>query len=573
MTSTSGVDGNVTAAGRRLWTSYINTDVAGSALIKRGASSINLSAGTGRNKQVEEGTDTITDADDGALRELRRKENSYFNRNPYLAGSWALERAQDNAFRANMRWAPSKFDLTQTNRVSPAEGAEHDDSLFQEFRNPVVELGGDITRPLAGGAIKFVGLATRRKRDDFEAYIGRDDLVEAGGEEVGGFEQVVNARRNETIGRVNWTRANLVGLSVEAGIEGALNTLDSAVELDAIQEDGERIRIDLPIDEATVEEKRGEVYFKVGKALSTALRIDGGLNYEFSQLKVRGDAEADRTLKFLKPNLALDWKPDKTWHSRLSIRRTVAQLNFYDFISVAELSNDRVNGGNADLVPQRTWEFRATVDRPILGEGLVKIDMGIDRISMLQDIILTDEGFSAPGNIGSGKRRFFSMNVDAPLQKFGLSGTRLKLSGQLQHTRVHDPISGQARSFSDFYPDWQWQADLRRDAGDFSYGMTISNRDSFTFYRADETDTNWDEGIIGSMFVEYRPTERMAVTFDVDNLFDTGAFRERTFYDPNRSNLEPESFELRERNRHVSFGMTLKHSFGGAGAARVAQPA
>ena len=28
------------------------------------------------------------------------------------------------------------------------------------------ELGGDITRPLAGGAIKLVGLATRRKRDN-----------------------------------------------------------------------------------------------------------------------------------------------------------------------------------------------------------------------------------------------------------------------------------------------------------------------------------------------------------------------------------------------------------------------
>ena len=199
--------------------------------------------------------------------------------------------------------------------------------------------------------------------------------------------------------------------------------------------------------------------------------------------------------------------------------------------------------------------------------------MGIDQISMLQDIILTEEGFSAPGNIGSGRRRFISMNVDAPLQKFGLSGTRLKLSGQLQQTQVHDPISDEIRNFSDFYPDWEWQAELRRDAGNFSYGMTINDRDRFTFFRADETDTNWNEGIVGTMFVEYRPTERMAITLDVDNLFDTGALRERTFYEPNRSNSSARIFELRERNRHVSFGMTLKHSFGGAGAAGVAQPA
>src|SRR3954452_17326936 len=49
-----GIDANVTAAGRRWYTGYINTDISGSALIRRGASSINVSAGTGRNKQFEE---------------------------------------------------------------------------------------------------------------------------------------------------------------------------------------------------------------------------------------------------------------------------------------------------------------------------------------------------------------------------------------------------------------------------------------------------------------------------------------------------------------------------------------
>ena len=50
--------------------------------------------------------------------------------------------------------------------MSPPVGfPERDDDLLQDFDNPVFELGGDVTRPLAGGAIKLVGLATRRKRD------------------------------------------------------------------------------------------------------------------------------------------------------------------------------------------------------------------------------------------------------------------------------------------------------------------------------------------------------------------------------------------------------------------------
>ena len=100
---------------------------------------------------------------------------------------------------------------------------------------------------------------------------------------------------------------------------------------------------------------------------------------------MRGDAIADRTLKFLKPNLTLDWKLGEGWHTQLSVKRTVAQLDFYDFISFGDLSTNRVNGGNADLVPQRTWEFRATVEHPLLGDGLFKLDLGHDLVSMLQD--------------------------------------------------------------------------------------------------------------------------------------------------------------------------------------------
>lgn len=70
-----------------------------------------------------------------------------------------------------------------------------------------------------------------------------------------------------------------------------------------------------------------------------------------SELKVRGDSAADRALKFLKPSLTLDWKTSQGWHAQFILRRTVAQLDFFDFISSAELSNSRVNGGNANLQP------------------------------------------------------------------------------------------------------------------------------------------------------------------------------------------------------------------------------
>lgn len=570
----SGIDGNITLAAKRWYGGYINQDIAGSVVVRRGPSTFNLSGGTARNRQFEEGTDVLTDPATGELLEFRRKHNTYFNQDPYLAGSWALERGADSAFRLNARWQPSRFDLFQRNRVTPSDGPQHDDNLHQHYRDPLIEIGGDITRPLAGGAIKFVALVDRRKRNDRDAYVQRDGLLTDDASVNGGFAQTVKARRNETIGRVSWSRSNLLGFSFEAGAEAAYNTLDDHVDFVEIDENGNRVPVELPIANATVKEKRGEVYVNVGRTLSPTLRVDGGVNYEFSTLTVRGDATADRQLKFVKPNVTIDWKPGGGWHTQLSVRRTVAQLDFYDFISIGDLSTKRINGGNADLQPQRAWEFRLTAEHPLLGDGLFKLDLGHDLISMLQDriLIFDDQGhaFDAPGNLGTGKRYFASLTLDAPLARLW-SGLRAKFTGTLQHTSVQDPISGNPRKFSGFFPDWQWDLNVRRDSGRWSYGFDISDNQRFTFYRTDEFDTNFNGGAFATAFVEYRLTPRTAIRLDIDNALGTHAARDRLIFSPNRAFPDQIVNEFRDRNRHKAFGITLKQDFGGPGAAKVAK--
>ena len=563
----AGIDGEVTAAAKRWFTGYVNTDIQGSVSVRRGPSTFNFSAGTGRNRQLEEGEDDLTDLAAGALIEHRRKHNSYYNKDPFASGTWSLERDSDNAIHLNARWQPSSFDLFQSNRVSTVGFPVHDDNLIQTYRDPVIEIGGDVSRPLADGAIKFVALATRRKRHDVDDYIQHDGLL-PDAVVNGGFLQSVRARRNETLGRLSWTRSNLLGLSFEAGAEASYNTLDDNVDLFSVDENGQQHRIDLPIANATVEEKRGEVYMNLGKTLSPSLRIDGGVNYEFSNLKVSGDANASRTLKFLKPNITLDWKPGGGWHSQLSIRRTVAQLNFYDFISVGDLSAHRVTGSNADLLPQRDWEFHGTLEHPLLGDGLFKFDFGYDLVSQLQDLILIvdDQGnsFSGPGNLGTGKRYFGSLTVDAPLGKLW-NGLRAKFTSTLQHTAVDDPISHQPRKWSGFWPSWQWDLTVRRDRGRFSYGFEVSDNQRFTFYRTDEFDTNLNRGPYMTAFIEYRPTPRTAINFFVDNLLDTHAARDRILFAPDRAHPTSVLEEFRDRDRHPAFQITLKQSFGGSG--------
>ncbi len=565
LSAESGIDGTVTASLTRRWTGQIVPNLNASALIKRGKSSLSLSAGTENNIFTDEGTDRITDPVTGELFEKRRKENHYRPRGPFVSAAYALEQAPDKALHLNARFQRFDEDFDQVNLVYPADGPARNDRLYQTARSPGFEIGGDISRPLAGGAIKLVALANRRKSDNFDVVEVRDD-----GAIIGGFQQGSTSQRNETVARLNWTRANLAGVSVETGAEVAYNSLEFRNDLFILGPDGAKDRIDLPIDNATVSERRGEIYAKAGHQLSKTLRLDGGLNYELSALKVRGDTQADRSLRFLKPSLTLDWKPAGGWHSQLTVSRTVAQLDFFDFISAAELSNDRVNGGNANLLPQRAWEVRASVDHPLFKTGLIKLDAGYDRIDMLQDRILTEDGFDAPGNIGTGTRGFVALAIDAPLDRFGIKGGRLKFNGQLQRTRVDDPISGETRNFTGFYPEWQWSAEFRRDIGKFAYGIDVSDRARFSFFRSNEVDTPYNGGIFGNAFVEYRPSARTTATFQVNNLFNTAGLRSREFTFPNRSFPGPSLYEARERNSHLALTLSLKRSFGGASKAAAA---
>ena len=194
----------------------------------------------------------------------------------------------------------------------PTGDAERDDTLHENYRTNILEIGGDITRPLAGGALKLVALVNNRKRSTFDDYLFRG----LGGAPIlGGFEQNTRSRLGESLAKLSWTKPQLLGFNFEAGGEIAFNKLNYALDLVALEAGGGRTPINLPLENATVSEIRGEFYVNAGRQLSKALRVDAGLTYELSRLKVRGDATADRSLKFLKPSLTIDWQAGGGWHN------------------------------------------------------------------------------------------------------------------------------------------------------------------------------------------------------------------------------------------------------------------
>lgn len=555
LSDAGGIAGTVEASARRDFTGRLFPAGSASALIRHGRSTFNLSASLTSEQSSDEGPDVITVQPDGTLRERREKVNRI--REPYatLSGSWSFDGGANRLAHLNARYSSSRFSLDQTNNVFPIGGPARDDSLTQRYRRRDFEIGGDVTRPLAGGALKLVGLITRQRRDNDDVV-----LLRAGGARLGGSEQQLADRSEESLARLVWNRPDLGGWSVELGAEAALNRLDSDVGLFGVAADGTRNRIDLPIDQAVVKEKRGELFVNAGRPLSPRLRLDLGLTYEMSRLTVRGDARAERSLSFLKPKAILDWRPQGSWHAQLSLSRTVAQLQFEDFISTATLSSEQVNGGNAYLVPQRAWEVLATIERPILGDGLIKLELGHNRISLLQDRVPTPEGFDAPGNLGKAVQWIARAKIDAPLRRIGIEGGRLTLFGSYAGNRVVDPYTRQKRPFSGDSA-FAYQAEFRQDLGRMAWGVSLDGFTHFTTFRRNELDRYAEQPTVDA-FVEYRPSARTTMNLTLGNLFQARISRNRSFFTPDRTSPEPNLREVRHRNRHVLPSLKIKHSFG-----------
>lgn len=556
--ATGGLAGTLTGSVRRDYLGKFYPEGSASALLRSGKSTFNLALNVTNQNSAQEGFDRVTSLPDEQLVEYRYRVNRYREPGGSLSGSWEYNDGANRTAHLNARAAVDHFALDQSNRVDRVGAPRREDALISRSDLTEYELGGDVTRPLAGGGIKLIGLATRRRRDNDDLSLV--DLFASNGPGPTGFSQTLNDRESETLARLVWNRSGWNGWNVEAGAEGVINELRSRVNLFDLAAGGARTRIDLPVDDATVREMRGEAFVNVGRALSPTLRVDGGLTVEASRLTVSGDVDAKRTLSFLKPKLVLDWRFAPGWRAQLSAQRTVNQLQFTDFISVAELGNDRVNGGNAQLVPQRSWELLGTLEHPILGDGLVRLEAGYTYISLVQDRVPTPEGFDAPGNLGDGTVLIARARVEAPLKTLGVKGGRLTLYGSYVPTFVTDPYTLTTRPFtgnSAFYGS----AEFRQDLGSFAWGVLAENATSSTQYRRDETDRSF-RGIYTQVFAEWRPTKTSVVTFTLENALAKPAYRERLFYVPDRTSTTPVTREFRRRNGFIVPLLTFKRTFG-----------
>jgi hypothetical protein len=563
-----GLAGTVEARLTREYTGRVLPRASAALVYTTGASTFNASLNYQLyNMSSEVGFDQVVALP--SLDEIEFRDKRSRNTEPFTTGAlgWALEEGADRSAHINAKVSFDKWTLKDFSDVFQNDIEVRDEFYYENHLWRTYELSGDVTRPLAGGAIKLNALGTHRHRRNDDTF----DETAPSGASLGGFYQDFDDYRDERIARLAWSHTGIAGWNVEIGAEGAFNRLRTDLNIFNVDENGGRTRVDLPIDQATVSEYRGEAFVNAGRALASNLRLDLGMNFEASRLKVTGDVSERRTLKFLKPKASLDWSQGD-WRFQLSASRTVAQLRFEDFVSGASFLLDQVEGGNAELQPQRKWEFLLTADRTIFGDGRVKIDLGYNAVSKVQDRIplfeldeatgeLVRNGLDAPGNLGSGREFIARTNLDLPLGGLGIAGGRLSLFGSYIDTSVEDPYTLLDRHFSGAAL-FAYTASFRQDLTRFAWGVEARGNTGSVAYRLNETDELQNISPRVSAFVEYRRSARTTFTLGADNLTDSSSKRWRTFYRPDRTTLDPSQQEYRERNPHVLLYVSLKHSFG-----------
>lgn len=478
----------------------------------------------------------------------------------------------------------------------------YDSEGDNHFRSGV----GAVEAPLLGGSLRlngrlfsdvykseeFTRIQTSPETTEQSVFIQDTDETEIGGRynrafgpqfdlELVGLRQTRDRLRNslftdtaasrftaraetvETIARgvVSWRPR--AGLSFEVGAETAVNTLESNARR---TRNGVEIR--LPAGDVGVEEDRSEVFVKTAWRPSPQWTLDAGLRYETSTISAERDVVLEKTLRYLKPRLAVTWSAREGTQLRLRLEREVDQLNFNDFVSSGALNSaGGVTAGNPDLDPGQSWVAEVAVEQRFWTSGSITLTY---RHAELSDVV--DRGpvvgpsgvFDQPENIGSGTRDVLSADLTLPFERLGLKGALLKGNLTKRFSKVTDPTTGETRFQSGLHR-LDWDATFTYDLptwnltwGLEAYGAFRESEYRFNAIREFKLNT------YVKPFVEYKPRKDINIRLELPNatrrnLHETFyvfpglrvAGAQPTFIDDRRTNSTAASTFLRVRK---SFG-------------------
>lgn len=435
-------------------------------------------------------------------------------RNVRATGGWQ-DRMLGGLIKVNglLSWNDHAFEQD----VLIRSGAGSDSTTNQDQGSLSGELGVNYSRDLSDRlGLELVGL----QRLNDETYVG--ESVTGGNSSRFSSDSLAG----ESIGRAVLRYRLNDRWAFESGAELAWNVLDSDT---TYAENG--AAVPLPNASVRVEELRGEAFGQGTWQYSDSLTIEAGLRVEVSEISQSGDTNLSKTFTYPKPRLMLTWSPAPGHQFRARMEREVGQLDFGDFVASADINIGQVEGGNADLEPYKAWIYEGVYERRFWERGVFEFSLTHADVEDMVDIIPLTGGFDGVGNIGDGRQDVVQARLTLPLDNLGLANTLLKVRGTWNHTRVTDPVTGEARAFQGDQ-SFGCGVDLTQDlrGGRWSWGLQHGcNIDRGQIWRVREVRDLYAEPFV-TLWGQWKPNTNTTVRVDLGNVTDRANGYDRDLY-------------------------------------------
>lgn len=378
----------------------------------------------------------------------------------------------------------------------------------EKLRN--AELGGNWDRHFGAVELNLVVLQRLQRDQNDNASItpGQDQVFNSVGDSG---ESILRGTL-----RYFWSP----DLTLEGGMEGAYNFLNGA---SSYVSNG--VLIPLPGANPEVNEKRGEAFVQSSWKIAPDWSLEAGLRGEFSTITAKGIPS--RSFAFLKPRAVLSWQATDTSQFRLRTERVVGQLDFTNFIASSNFSQNGINAGNENLVPDRHWQFEGDYEYHFWDRGAFLLSITRDYATDLVDYIPIGDGLDGPGNLPHGLLTTYDVEISAPLDRLGITGGTLKPSLVWRNSSTKDPVTGQTRQISNtrdhtiqisYLEDIKsLNSSLEFDAGSMPYGRDYYRIDQVTHLQLATPyfGFQWDYKPAPDLDLQFQLANIVPYTFDV----------------------------------------------------------
>lgn len=459
---------------------------------------------------------------------------------------------------SRLGWSKYRPQTTRDRFYGRLPDENPDNTFFSDYNSQFYEgeLGADFSAPLKNNwTMKIIGLGTHQHW----WYSDDTQTQEPVGTFASGSRVDFTRDTYEGILRTTFTKGGNANFRPEFGGEVTYNRLDGSIDIINTDASGVETTSFVPIADVTVQETRGEIFGNILWRPSARLTVESGITVEGSKIKVSRDATNDQSFIFFKPSFSLTYDVSDTVQFRFDARRSIGQLSFNDFVSTANVVDQRVTSGNPELQPDKTTRLSFQTNYLFSDAGTINLELFHEWKNDVLEYIVQPNGIQGIGNAGNARLWGYNAAVTIPVS-FLLKGAQVKVVAEDRASNIFDPVIGRTRALTRITAP-KLEVNFRHNLPEhaFAWGFGYIGSSTTNYFYVTEIDrtiahSRWNA------FMETSYFDGLRIRLEANQIGKFKENRERSLFDLSRATA-PSGFEITNRDQGTLFSLIISGQF------------